>query len=227
MNCARRCRPSSARPRCWRSRRTIASDAHLAPLVQGLREEAERLNDHIQNLLDATRISSEGIRPHAEWVDPGDIVNAAIERKRRLLAGHQAQRFRRRRLAARPGRPDAGRKGARPIDRERGEIFPAGDADRDQGRARRGIVRIAVTDRGVGMTNDEREQIFERFYRSPRHRDGIPGSGFGLWIAHSLVAACDGHIEAFSAGIGRRRYGVDLLAGATAGRRRSLEGSDD
>ena len=57
--------------------------------MQGLREEAERLNDHIQNLLDATRISNEGIQPHAEWVDPGDIVNAAIERKRRLLADHQ------------------------------------------------------------------------------------------------------------------------------------------
>ena len=64
----------------------ILKDARLGPLVSGLHEEAERLNGLIQDLLDASRISSEGIRPHAEWVDPGDIVNAAIERRLRLLA---------------------------------------------------------------------------------------------------------------------------------------------
>ena len=61
----------------------------MLPLVQGMQEEAERLDDHIQNLLDSTRISSEGIRPHPEWVDPGDIINAAIEKKSKVLAGHQ------------------------------------------------------------------------------------------------------------------------------------------
>ena len=58
----------------------ILRDARLGPLASGLHEEAERLNDLIQDLLDASRISSDGIRPHAEWVDPGDIVNAAVDR---------------------------------------------------------------------------------------------------------------------------------------------------
>ena len=54
-----------------------------------MRNEAERLDGHIQNLLDATRISSEGIRPHPEWVDPEDVVSGALGRKRRILLGRE------------------------------------------------------------------------------------------------------------------------------------------
>jgi len=65
--------------------REIAQDPRLAGLVRVMREEGERLNTDIQNLLDATRISHEGIRPQEEWVDPGDVVNAAVERKKTCL----------------------------------------------------------------------------------------------------------------------------------------------
>ena len=50
---------------------------------------------------------------------------------------------------------------------------------------------------------DEQEKIWERFYRSPRHRESIAGSGVGLWIARALVVACGARTEAFSAGVGR------------------------
>ena len=53
-----------------------------------MRDESERLNNDIQNLLDATRISREQIRPRQEWIEPQDIVNSALERRRRRLAGH-------------------------------------------------------------------------------------------------------------------------------------------
>ena len=53
-----------------------------------LRDEAERLNNDIQNLLDATTISSQQVRPKLQWVEPVDIVNAAVEHRKRRLAGH-------------------------------------------------------------------------------------------------------------------------------------------
>ena len=53
-----------------------------------MRDEAERLNNDIQNLLDATRISREQVRPRQEWIEPQDIVNSALERRRRRLASH-------------------------------------------------------------------------------------------------------------------------------------------
>jgi len=181
----------------------VARDARLAPLVQGLREEADRLNDSIQTLLDATRISSAGIRPHPEWVDPGDIVNAAVEHKRRLLAGHHLK------ITLSDDLPlvrvDSGL-----VEKAVGQLIenaikysPGASPIEIAADHTDSMVRIAVRDRGSGLSAEEREKIWERFYRSPRHRDSIPGSGLGLWVARALVTACGGKVEAFSAGIGR------------------------
>src|SRR5476649_2852639 len=64
----------------------LANEKTLRALVHDVRDEAERLNNDIQNLLDASRISSDGIKPHIEWADPADIVNSAIERCRNRMA---------------------------------------------------------------------------------------------------------------------------------------------
>src|SRR5262249_13568416 len=64
----------------------LQKEKKLTALVHDVRDEAERLNNDIQNLLDATRISSDGVKPHAEWADPGDIINSAVERCRHRLA---------------------------------------------------------------------------------------------------------------------------------------------
>ena len=61
-------------------------------------------------------------------------------------------------------------------------------------------VAICVRDEGVGITADEAERLFERFYRSPRHQAVAAGSGLGLWIARSFVAACGGELSIESNG---------------------------
>ena len=148
----------------------------LSSLVRVVRNEAERLNGDIQNLLDATRISSDGIMPHWEWVDPEDIVSGALARKRQLLAGPQDRARRRGRPAAGLCRSFADRKRARPVDRERGEIFARRHADLRQRRAeRQHDPRSRSRTRAKGLPTGEAERIFERFYRSPRHAQQRPG----------------------------------------------------
>jgi len=60
-------------------------------------------------------------------------------------------------------------------------------------------VRIAVADTGLGMSADDLEHIFERFYRadSSRTRD-TGGFGLGLSIARELVDAMGGSLSASS-----------------------------
>ena len=65
------------------------SDPRLAALADILRDEVDRLNNDVQDLLDAALISSKGVRLESEWVEPADIVNTAIDRRQRLLAGHR------------------------------------------------------------------------------------------------------------------------------------------
>jgi signal transduction histidine kinase len=56
-----------------------------------------------------------------------------------------------------------------------------------------GVVRFAVTDTGIGIPPEYLGRIFERFYRVPR--PGSPaGAGLGLAIAKEIVEAHGGHI---------------------------------
>lgn len=56
-------------------------------------------------------------------------------------------------------------------------------------------VMVAVTDTGPGIDKDERDRVFERFYRSDRARGGS-GTGLGLAIAKHIVQAHGGRIWA-------------------------------
>jgi two-component system, OmpR family, sensor kinase len=57
---------------------------------------------------------------------------------------------------------------------------------------------LTVEDEGPGIPEEERERIFERFYRvdTSRHRDAATGAGLGLAICSWIVEAHRGRIEA-------------------------------
>jgi len=56
--------------------------------------------------------------------------------------------------------------------------------------------RVEVLDDGPGIPPEEREQLFERFYRlASSAAEGIPGAGLGLAIAKAVVEAHEGTIE--------------------------------
>jgi two-component system sensor histidine kinase KdpD len=59
-------------------------------------------------------------------------------------------------------------------------------------------VTIDVTNQGAGISAEDRERIFERFFRSAAIRTQIPGSGLGLNIAHSIVKAHHGQLTVTS-----------------------------
>ena len=56
-------------------------------------------------------------------------------------------------------------------------------------------VLVSVADRGIGIDHSEQALIFERFYRSRSHGEGMPGTGMGLPISRSIVEAHGGHID--------------------------------
>jgi signal transduction histidine kinase len=59
-------------------------------------------------------------------------------------------------------------------------------------------VVLEISDTGRGMTEQDLEHVFERFYRTG-DRENESGSGLGLSIVQSLVELHEGHIEVASA----------------------------
>jgi two-component system sensor histidine kinase KdpD len=55
-------------------------------------------------------------------------------------------------------------------------------------------ILVEVADRGPGVPTGDEEKVFEKFYRSPRARQGDGGIGLGLTICRAIVAAHEGRI---------------------------------
>jgi histidine kinase len=67
-----------------------------------------------------------------------------------------------------------------------------------------GMIAFRVSDSGVGLSPEQLDHIFERFYRADKSRSrAFGGSGIGLTIAQSLAQAMGGEIRAESLGLGQ------------------------
>ena len=62
---------------------------------------------------------------------------------------------------------------------------------------------VLVADTGVGLSDEDLERVFERFYRAPGQPRRSAGSGIGLTIARGIARAHGGDVTASSPGIGR------------------------
>ncbi len=57
---------------------------------------------------------------------------------------------------------------------------------------------IAVADQGIGMTSDQVERIFDKFYRADTSNTAIGGLGLGMTIVRKIVAGHGGEISVTS-----------------------------
>jgi two-component system sensor histidine kinase KdpD len=159
----------------------IAQEERLAGLVGIVREEAERLNSDIQRLLDASRISTQGVKPQMDWADAADIVNAAVASQHRRLAGHSIV------LRLTDDLPlvyvDAVliEQALIQLIDNAAKYSPDGATITIETGDRAGEISICVSDEGPGIPTQDGDQIFERFYRGAITRETTSGSGLGLW----------------------------------------------
>jgi two-component system sensor histidine kinase KdpD len=181
----------------------VAKDERLTSLAGVVRDEAERLNSEIQNLLDATRISREQIRPRQEWIEPQDIVNTALERRRRRLSGHQVSLDMDSNLPFIYVDPVLVEQAFGQIVDNAAKYSPPGSPITVAAKRNGRDLVLSVHDQGAGLTAQESAQLGERFFRGARHASTTSGSGLGLWIAKAFVSANGGKIEAASAGADR------------------------
>ncbi len=163
-------------------------------LLEGTRDEAERLDRYIQNLLDMTRLGHGALKLARDWVAPTDIVASALSRLRAVLAPLQVQ-------VEVPGQLPLLHIHAALIEQALINVLEnAARFSPPQGRlvlqagADERELWFAVSDQGPGIPEVERAQIFDMFYTAARGDRGGQGTGLGLAICQGMVGAHGGRI---------------------------------
>jgi signal transduction histidine kinase len=90
------------------------------------------------------------------------------------------------------------------------KFTPAGGQVSVSVERRNGHVHLEVADTGIGISEAEHEQVFERFYRAEAARKGLEGTGLGLTIVKTLVEAHRGSLSVDSEPGAGTTFAVDL-----------------
>jgi signal transduction histidine kinase len=66
--------------------------------------------------------------------------------------------------------------------------------DVDEEDVSQDVIQVAVTDTGIGMSPEDLEQLFSKFFRSSSVKGTVPGTGLGLNITKNLIELHGGRI---------------------------------
>jgi two-component system sensor histidine kinase KdpD len=164
-------------------------------LLEGTRDEAERLDRYIQNLLDMTRLGHGALKLARDWVSPADIVGSSLGRLRAVLAPLKLS------IEVPPELPllyvhaalieqaliNVLENAAR-FSPSHGRLQLRAGADDKE-------LFFSVSDEGPGIPEAERAKIFDMFYTAARGDRGGQGTGLGLAICQGMVGAHGGRIS--------------------------------
>ncbi len=164
-------------------------------LLAVAREESERLQTIIDNLLDISRIESGKVKMNFASVSPGLLVLNGVEPFRRS-AQEQGLLLS---TAVPPGLPDV-RADAMQIGHVLSNLLsnalkftPSGGSVIVSAREEEDRVLFSVSDTGIGIPDAYKEKIFEKFVEVPGDVDRR-GAGLGLSIVKEIVVAHGGDI---------------------------------
>jgi two-component system, OmpR family, sensor histidine kinase SenX3 len=170
-----------------------------------MQTEATRLTSLVQEIIELSRVQNDDPLDDAEAVAVEDLIAEAVDRCRHpanikqitmatsgapslYVWGHRGQ------LAAALGN----------LVENAVNYSPArtrvGIAGRRVAAGGETFIEISVTDQGTGISQAERERIFERFYRvDPARSRATGGTGLGLSIVKHVAASHGGEVTVWSA----------------------------
>jgi two-component system sensor histidine kinase KdpD len=168
---------------------------NLVKLIDG---EAIRLNTLCTRLLKAAKLESQQVGLDTVEVNVLELVSE-------VLAAHSAEPERNRiqvavenpSLTVRADRSLLAMVLSQYIDNAR-KYSKAGTPIKVAARASRSEVLISVHNFGPTIRIEDRDRIFERFYRSPELKDSVPGTGIGLSVVRKAAEAHHGHVWVIS-----------------------------
>lgn len=172
--------------------------------LEVIRDNADRMSDLVNDLLDISRIESGRTVLDMQILDLAQLVDEVTTSHVNELIGRENKRMR--------------------VELETANSLPSIEGDRDRitqilinlldnayhytpsggtiivsARQAGGQVTLSVRDSGIGISQENLQKIFDRFYRSEDAVvQQVPGTGLGLAIVQSLVEMHGGEIRVAS-----------------------------
>jgi two-component system OmpR family sensor kinase len=184
-------------------------DATHADYIERLSRNARSLGVLVEDLLDIARIERSSISVALRPTDLSDLVPKVVDQMSSILDGRRVSRI------VEPGVTAIADAAA--VERILANLLsnaakytPVGTAV-DVALEREGeMAVISVSDHGPGIPVNEREKVFELFYRANDATSGTRGIGIGLALVRQLAKQLHGTIAVDDTPAGGARFRVKL-----------------
>lgn len=169
-------------------------------LIAEISKASLRLNQQVENLLNISRLQSGHIQPKYDWVDIGELIYQTVKAVEENNAGRKIH------ISIKPGLPLCS------LDKgmleqiiynllNNAAIHTAPDCRINIAAAcHADVLEIIIEDSGIGFTDLNPADVFNKFSRSNKSK--AAGSGLGLSIVKGFTEALKGSVA-----LGRSQYG--------------------
>lgn len=168
--------------------------------AQRMQLEADRLGRMTKELIDLSRIQADDPLEHATRVPLARVVDVAVDRNR-VAADAKRMRIIPRVLddVEVLGSEELLTMALQNLVANAVQYSPEATHVGVGVRLEGGVVEVAVTDKGVGIEPEDRDRVFERFYRVDPARSRVTGgTGLGLSIVKHVATSHGGEVTLWS-----------------------------
>ncbi|WP_345235914.1 PAS domain-containing sensor histidine kinase [Hymenobacter saemangeumensis] len=165
--------------------------------LQRIRASVNHLNDILEEFLSVGRIEEGKIEARPSSLDLGTLLDETVADVQGMLKA--GQRIERQLACPGPVRLDPSLLRKILVNLLSNAIKYSGEnaVVRVQADCAGGRLTLLVQDQGVGISREDQEHLFERFFRA-RNVTNVPGTGLGLYIIAKYLELMDGSIALHS-----------------------------
>lgn len=166
---------------------------YVKEVASGLHDAGDRLNRVIENLLDMSRLNSGVLSLKLEWHDFNDLLSVVVKKLEKLLAQHKIQiNFLEEVYLVKMD--------YRLMEHALSNLIlnaaiysPTGTVIKITQKKTDSHFVVEIEDQGLGIPEESKSKIFDKFYRVPGSPTG--GTGLGLSIVKSIVELHKGMVD--------------------------------
>ena len=159
-----------------------------------IEEEADRLTELIENLLDASRLQAGALKINLADVSLENLARRIVDRFRTQTSKHSFVVDLAADFPTILGDEDRLEQVFSNLLSNALKYSPEGGEIRISGQVRPEQVILCVSDQGPGVAPEDIPHIFDRFYRSQQATRNTKGAGLGLFLVRAVVEAHGGRI---------------------------------